>query len=57
MVCAAVAWTEAGSMGWGSTGCAISGRQVDVVGQLYSCNHRDDQMNRVIKERGAEDLV
>ena len=47
MVCVAVVWTDAESMGGGSTGCGISSIQVDVVGQLYSCNHHDDQMNTV----------
>lgn len=45
MVCAAVAWTEAESMARGSTGCGVSSTQVDVVGQLYSYDHHDDQRN------------
>lgn len=42
MVCAAVAWTEAESMAGRSTGCGVSSTQVDVVGQLYSYDHHDD---------------
>ncbi len=56
MVCAAVVWTKAESMGGGSTGCGISSTQVDVVGQLYSCNHHHDQMKTECRE-GGEDLV
>lgn len=54
MVCSSAAWAE--SMG-GSTGCSISSTQVDVVGQLYSCNHHHDQKKHSVKGGGGtEDL-
>lgn len=46
MVCAAVAWTEADRAEGGQQDVvSVHRAQVDVVGQLYSCDRHHDRMN------------